>query len=120
MSADDRKNLLAFMTGSARAPPKGLSAPEARIVIGRQGPDGDALPTAHTCFNFLLFPEYESKEKLKEKLDEDRQRFRDAYAEEEARREEFEEKCGELEQQNAALNEKLQGKIRVTSFNCCG
>jgi ubiquitin-protein ligase E3 A len=26
------------------------------------------LPTAHTCFNVLLLPEYESKEKLNDRL----------------------------------------------------
>lgn len=26
------------------------------------------LPTSHTCFNHLLLPEYESKEKLETKL----------------------------------------------------
>lgn len=26
------------------------------------------LPTSHTCFNHLLLPEYNSKEKIKEKL----------------------------------------------------
>lgn len=26
------------------------------------------LPTAHTCFNVLLLPEYSSQQKLKEKL----------------------------------------------------
>ena len=28
----------------------------------------DRLPTAFTCFNLLLLPQYESKEKLKRKL----------------------------------------------------
>ena len=30
----------------------------------RQGPDSDRLPTAHTCFNVLLLPNYANKEKL--------------------------------------------------------
>merc|ERR1712194_720424 len=51
---ENRKDLLAFSTGSARAPPKGLGSPEARFVISRAGPDSDQLPTAHTCFNHLL------------------------------------------------------------------
>eukprot|EP00929_Paragymnodinium_shiwhaense_P025350 TRINITY_DN15354_c0_g1_i1.p1 TRINITY_DN15354_c0_g1~~TRINITY_DN15354_c0_g1_i1.p1 ORF type:complete len:941 (+),score=279.73 TRINITY_DN15354_c0_g1_i1:98-2920(+) len=65
---DERKELLAFITGSDRAPPKGLGAPEARLTISRQSADSESLPTAHTCFNHLLLPEYSSKEKLEAKL----------------------------------------------------
>ena len=38
------------------------------MVIARNGPDCDRLPTSHTCFNVLLLPEYSSKEKLEERL----------------------------------------------------
>jgi len=50
------------------------------FIIARHGPDSDMykysllfltclrLPSAHTCFNHLLLPEYSSKEKLREKL----------------------------------------------------
>lgn len=65
---DQRRELLTFISGSDRAPPKGLAAPEARLTISRQGPDSESLPTAHTCFNHLLLPEYSSKEKLEAKL----------------------------------------------------
>ena len=41
---------------------------ELKLIIARNGPDSDKLPTAHTCFNVLLLPEYSSKQKLKEKL----------------------------------------------------
>lgn len=34
----------------------------------RAGPDSDKLPTAHTCFNALLLPEYGSRDKLRSKL----------------------------------------------------
>jgi len=34
----------------------------------RAGPDSDKLPTAHTCFNALLLPDYSSKDKLRAKL----------------------------------------------------
>ena len=37
-------------------------------VIARNGPDSDRLPTAHTCFNVILLPDYKNKEKLKERL----------------------------------------------------
>jgi len=65
---DQRRELLTFVTGSDRAPPKGLGAPEARLTISRPGPDCESLPTAHTCFNHLLIPPYPSKEKLEAKL----------------------------------------------------
>jgi ubiquitin-protein ligase E3 A len=32
--------------------------------IQRAGPDSDFLPTAHTCFNTVLLPEYKDKAKL--------------------------------------------------------
>jgi hypothetical protein len=67
-SEEARRELLAFATGSARAPPKGLGSREARFVIARAGPDSEQLPTAHTCFNHLLVPEYDSREKLDKKL----------------------------------------------------
>jgi len=65
---DQRRELLTFVTGSDRAPPKGLGAPEARLTLSRQGPDCESLPTAHTCFNHLLIPAYPTKEKLEAKL----------------------------------------------------
>ncbi len=46
-----------------RSPIKGLGS--LTFVISRNGPDSDRLPTAHTCFNHLLLPEYSDKEKLK-------------------------------------------------------
>ena len=48
--------------GSDRVPIKGLGS--LPFVISRNGPDTDRLPTAHTCFNHLLLPQYESAEKL--------------------------------------------------------
>ena len=61
-----QKKLLFFVTGSDRVPMKGLG--ELGFVIGRHGPDSDLLPTAHTCFNFLLIPDYQNKEKLERLL----------------------------------------------------
>merc|ERR1711977_38274 len=65
---EQRRSLLALVSGSDRAPPKGLGAPEARLTISRQGEDSDQLPTSHTCFNHLLLPEYDSRTKLKKNL----------------------------------------------------
>ncbi|XP_042892379.1 ubiquitin-protein ligase E3A-like isoform X1 [Penaeus japonicus] len=66
MSTEDKKKLLQFTTGSARVPVGGLA--RLKLIIARNGPDCDRLPTAHTCFNVLLLPEYSSKEKLKDRL----------------------------------------------------
>jgi len=61
-----KKKFLFFLSGCDRAPVKGLT--NLRLIIGRQGPDSDKLPTAHTCFNYLLLPDYQNKEKLKKLL----------------------------------------------------
>jgi len=62
MTLEQRKKLLFFITGADRAPVGGLGT--LRLIIQRAGPDDTKLPTAHTCFNVLLLPEYSSKEKL--------------------------------------------------------
>ncbi|KAF5287693.1 hypothetical protein FQA39_LY15793 [Lamprigera yunnana] len=66
LSIEDKQKLLQFTTGSDRVPLGGLS--KLKLVIARNGPDSDRLPTAHTCFNILLLPEYVSKDKLKDRL----------------------------------------------------
>uniref|UniRef100_A0A0P4WDM4 Ubiquitin-protein ligase E3A n=1 Tax=Scylla olivacea TaxID=85551 RepID=A0A0P4WDM4_SCYOL len=66
MTTEDKKRLLQFTTGSARVPVGGLA--RLKLIIARHGPDCDRLPTAHTCFNVLLLPEYSSKEKLRDRL----------------------------------------------------
>lgn len=62
-----KKNLLIFITGTDRAPIGGLS--KLTMTIGRMGGDSDKLPTANTCANILHLPEYNSKNKLKAKLE---------------------------------------------------
>ncbi|KAG6448074.1 hypothetical protein O3G_MSEX005305 [Manduca sexta] len=66
LTLEDKRKLLQFTTGSDRVPVGGLS--HLKLVIARNGPDCDRLPTAHTCFNVLLLPEYESKDKLQDRL----------------------------------------------------
>jgi len=61
-----KKKFLSFCTGSDRAPILGLGS--LQLFVGRHGDDNTRLPSAHTCFNHLLIPEYSSKEILKEKL----------------------------------------------------
>jgi ubiquitin-protein ligase E3 A len=66
MTDKQRKQFLQFATGSDRSPVNGLSSLD--FFISRHGPDTDRLPSAQTCFNHLLLPEYSSKEKLRNKL----------------------------------------------------
>eukprot|EP00871_Galdieria_phlegrea_P003686 jgi/Galph1/4318/GphlegSOOS_G2983.1 len=66
MTLEEKLHLLSFVTGSDRAPVGGLG--RLRFVIQRAGSDTDRLPTAHTCFNVLLLPEYSSKDKLRDRL----------------------------------------------------
>jgi len=66
MDLEDKKKLLQFTTGSDRIPVGGLS--KLKLIIAKNGPDSDRLPSAHTCFNVLLLPDYASKEKLNDLL----------------------------------------------------
>jgi len=66
MSLEDKRKLLQFTTGSDRIPVGGLA--KLRLIIAKNGPDSDRLPSAHTCFNVLLLPEYSSKEKMNDLL----------------------------------------------------
>ncbi|KAK3611418.1 hypothetical protein CHS0354_034865 [Potamilus streckersoni] len=63
---EQKRKLLQFTTGTDRVPVGGLA--KLKLIIARNGPDSDRLPTAHTCFNVLLLPDYETKEKLEERL----------------------------------------------------
>jgi ubiquitin-protein ligase E3 A len=54
MTIEEKKAFLFFVTGSDRAPIKGLG--ELGLLIQRQSPDTDNLPTAHTCTNVFLLP----------------------------------------------------------------
>ena len=66
LTDQQKRQFLQFSTGCDRAPVSGLST--LPFYIGRHGPDTERLPTAHTCFNHLLIPEYPSKDKLRVKL----------------------------------------------------
>lgn len=58
-----KKRFLSFVTGSDLAPVGGLQ--ELQLVIQRNGDEPtERLPTAHTCFNLLLLPEYGTTAKL--------------------------------------------------------
>ncbi|KAL5109862.1 Ubiquitin-protein ligase E3A [Taenia crassiceps] len=62
MTEEEQRKLLQFTTGTDRIPVGGMS--RMKFVIARQGPDSDRLPTAHTCFNVLLLPEYSNPDEL--------------------------------------------------------
>jgi len=66
MDLEDKRRLLQFTTGSDRIPVGGLA--KLKLTIAKNGSDSERLPTAHTCFNVLLLPEYLSKEKLNDLL----------------------------------------------------
>ncbi|XP_062508661.1 probable E3 ubiquitin-protein ligase HECTD2 isoform X2 [Corticium candelabrum] len=66
MTHEQKQQLLLFVTGSNRVPLKGISS--LAFTIQRNGPDSDRLPTAMTCFNRLLLPEYSDKNKLTDRL----------------------------------------------------
>ncbi|VDI27238.1 Hypothetical predicted protein, partial [Mytilus galloprovincialis] len=63
---EQKRKLLQFTTGTDKVPVGGLS--KLKLIIARNGPDSERLPTAHTCFNVLLLPDYTTKEKLQERL----------------------------------------------------
>lgn len=66
MPLDQKRAFLSFTTGCDRSPIGGLA--DLKLLIQRSGPDDEKLPSAHTCFNALLLPDYSSREKLKTKL----------------------------------------------------
>lgn len=73
MDQEDRALLLQFVTGTSKVPVGGFGELQAlsgrqRFQIHKAYGDTDRLPTAHTCFNQLDLPEYESKERLRERL----------------------------------------------------
>ena len=63
---EDKKKFLSFVTGCDRAPIDGLGS--LPITISNGGTDLEQLPSAHTCFNNLILPNYNDKEKLKKNL----------------------------------------------------
>ena len=66
LEAADKRRLLLFVTGSNQGPIGGLGRLEFKVQ--RMCPDTEGLPTASTCFNLLLLPEYSSEEKLRRKV----------------------------------------------------
>ncbi|CAK9039718.1 Probable E3 ubiquitin-protein ligase HERC3 (HECT domain and RCC1-like domain-containing protein 3) (HECT-type E3 ubiquitin transferase HERC3), partial [Durusdinium trenchii] len=64
---DQLKKFLAFTTGTDRAPLGGLK--DVRLVVQKHGTEPtNRLPSAQTCFNLLLLPQYESAKKMEQSL----------------------------------------------------
>ncbi|XP_059055440.1 apoptosis-resistant E3 ubiquitin protein ligase 1 [Achroia grisella] len=59
----ERARLLQFTTGCSQLPPGGFQELNPRFQI-TAAPTFGALPTAHTCFNQLCLPDYDSYEQL--------------------------------------------------------
>ncbi|XP_072884002.1 E3 ubiquitin-protein ligase HUWE1-like [Hemitrygon akajei] len=69
----DRAKFLQFVTGTSKVPLQGFAALEGmngiqKFQIHRDDRSTDRLPSAHTCFNQLDLPAYESYEKLRHML----------------------------------------------------
>ena len=65
-SDENKKKFLMFVTGCDRTPINGMRT--VKFIITKNGDDIQKLPSAHTCFNNLILPDYKNKEILKEKL----------------------------------------------------
>ena len=64
---EEQSQFLSFVTGSSRAPLGGLVKLKSFTITKIPG-DSDRLPSAHTCFNTLLLPQYSAFDKLESKL----------------------------------------------------
>ncbi|XP_049513921.1 E3 ubiquitin-protein ligase HUWE1-like [Dermacentor silvarum] len=73
MDQADLAKFLQFVTGTSKVPLQGFAALEGingvqRFQIHRDGRSTDRLPSAHTCFNQLDLPAYETYDKLRTML----------------------------------------------------
>ncbi|XP_011505541.1 PREDICTED: probable E3 ubiquitin-protein ligase HERC4 [Ceratosolen solmsi marchali] len=65
LSLEQKKKFLLFLTGSDRIPLQGMKA--IKIAIQPMS-DDKMLPVAHTCFNLLDLPRYQTRDRLRHKL----------------------------------------------------
>lgn len=71
--SEDRAKFLQFVTGTSKVPLQGFASLEGmngvqKFSIHMDSRSGDRLPAAHTCFNQLDLPTYDSYEKLRQHL----------------------------------------------------
>ncbi|PIC34687.1 hypothetical protein B9Z55_014266 [Caenorhabditis nigoni] len=70
---EDKAKFLQFVTGTSKVPLQGFASLEGmngvqKLSIHLDSRGGDRLPAAHTCFNQLDLPQYDSYEKLRQSL----------------------------------------------------
>ena len=71
-SKEDKARLIQFVTGTSKVPLEGfkglqgVSGPQKFQIV--KAYNTELLPCAHTCFNSLDLPDYQSKKELQEKL----------------------------------------------------
>merc|ERR1711957_868512 len=65
--APQKRQFLMFVTGGDLAPVGGLQHLELKLQRN-VGEPTMRLPTAHTCFNLLMLPEYDNEDKLRRLL----------------------------------------------------
>ncbi|VDN03027.1 unnamed protein product [Thelazia callipaeda] len=70
---EDRAKFLQFVTGTSKVPLQGFAALEGmngtqKFSIHLDSRSPDRLPTAHTCFNQLDLPQYDTYDKLRQML----------------------------------------------------
>lgn len=73
LSRNEKAAFLQFVTGSSKVPLAGFAELQGmrgvqKFSIHKAGGTNGALMSAHTCFNSLDLPKYESQEEMKEKL----------------------------------------------------
>jgi hypothetical protein len=74
LGAQDLDQSVQFITGTSKVPLEGFKALQGvhgppKFQIHRAFGEGEGrLPTAHTCFNQLDLPDYDTKEVLRERL----------------------------------------------------
>lgn len=71
--SETRAKLIQFVTGTSKVPLEGFAKLQGsdgiqKFQIHRDPRTKDRLPTAHTCFNQLDLPEYETYEELRQQL----------------------------------------------------
>lgn len=73
-TVEDQKKFFAFLTGSEHLPIGGLASLNPKLTVVRKTSvepsikEGDQLPSAMTCQNYLKLPAYETKEQMEAKL----------------------------------------------------
>ncbi|EPY23190.1 E3 ubiquitin-protein ligase TRIP12 [Strigomonas culicis] len=82
---EEQQDFLAFLTGSPHLPVGGLSSYTPKITVVRKTSseanikEGDQLPSAMTCQNYLKLPAYETKEQMRSKLKQAMQEGKGAF-----------------------------------------